>query len=91
MEAEEWRDGGKASSGEGEESEHCGYAEERNKGPAGTSWQVVMRLNRCAISPSPNEPIGHPAHVAQLVEHVLGKDEVTRSIRVVGSITRSDE
>ena len=26
-----------------------------------------------------------PAHVAQLAEHVLGKDEVTRSIRVVGS------
>jgi hypothetical protein len=30
----------------------------------------------------------HMAHVAQLVEHVLGKDEVTRSIRVVGSIPR---
>ena len=29
----------------------------------------------------------HMAHVAQLVEHVLGKDEVTRSIRVVGSIS----
>ncbi len=29
------------------------------------------------------------AHVAQLVEHVLGKDEVTRSIRVVGSIELS--
>ncbi len=29
------------------------------------------------------------AHVAQLVEHVLGKDEVTRSIRVVGSRKRS--
>jgi hypothetical protein len=28
------------------------------------------------------------AHVAQLVEHVLGKDEVTRSIRVVGSMPR---
>ena len=28
---------------------------------------------------------GARAHVAQLVEHVLGKDEVTRSIRVVGS------
>ncbi len=28
----------------------------------------------------------HKAHVAQLVEHVLGKDEVTRSIRVVGSM-----
>ena len=27
------------------------------------------------------------AHVAQLAEHVLGKDEVTRSIRVVGSTT----
>ncbi len=25
------------------------------------------------------------AHVAQLAEHVLGKDEVMRSIRVVGS------
>ena len=30
----------------------------------------------------------HMAHVAQLVEHVLGKDEVTRSIRVVGSMPR---
>ena len=33
-------------------------------------------------------PMAHDvpnAHVAQLVEHVLGKDEVTRSIRVVGS------
>ena len=29
---------------------------------------------------------GHPAHMAQLVEHVLGKDEVTGSIPVVGSI-----
>ena len=29
----------------------------------------------------------HKAHVAQLAEHVLGKDEVTRSIRVVGSST----
>ena len=28
------------------------------------------------------------AHVAQLAEHVLGKDEVTRSIRVVGSRPR---
>ncbi len=29
------------------------------------------------------------AHVAQLAEHVLGKDEVTRSIRVVGSTSCS--
>jgi hypothetical protein len=28
----------------------------------------------------------HHAHLAQLVEHVLGKDEVVRSIRIVGSI-----
>jgi hypothetical protein len=27
------------------------------------------------------------AHVAQSVEHILGKDEVTSSILVVGSIT----
>ena len=31
------------------------------------------------------------AHVAQLVEHVLGKDEVTRSIRVVGSMQDRDD
>ena len=42
-------------------------------------------------SPAPSDeerssPIdGKPAHVAQLVEHVLGKDEVTGSIPVVGS------
>jgi hypothetical protein len=39
--------------------------------------------------PKTRERIGRRAvphaHVAQLVEHVLGKDEVTRSIRVVGS------
>ena len=31
------------------------------------------------------------AHVAQSVEHVLGKDEVTGSIPVVGSILIKDE
>jgi hypothetical protein len=31
-------------------------------------------------------PHGASAHVAQSVEHVLGKDEVTSSILVVGSI-----
>jgi hypothetical protein len=30
-------------------------------------------------------PHGGSAHVAQSVEHVLGKDEVTSSILVVGS------
>jgi hypothetical protein len=30
------------------------------------------------------------AHVAQLVEHVLGKDEVTGSIPVMGSMSRDD-
>ena len=45
------------------------------------------RLKREAIDVTSDAgaPI-HKAHVAQLVEHVLGKDEVTRSIRVVGSI-----
>ena len=31
-------------------------------------------------------PYGVQAHVAQSVEHVLGKDEVTSSILVVGSM-----
>jgi hypothetical protein len=31
-------------------------------------------------------PTNRKAHVAQLVEHVLGKDEVTGSIPVMGSI-----
>ena len=31
------------------------------------------------------ERIRYCAHVAQLVEHILGKDEVTSSILVVGS------
>jgi hypothetical protein len=30
------------------------------------------------------------AHVAQLVEHILGKDEVTGSIPVVGSRQKKD-
>ena len=40
--------------------------------------------------PSP-APVGSvtSAHVAQSVEHVLGKDEVTGSIPVVGSITEN--
>ena len=32
---------------------------------------------------------GGIAHVAQLVEHVLGKDEVTSSILVIGSRLRA--
>ena len=32
---------------------------------------------------------GKPAHVAQLVEHILGKDEVISSILIMGSILRS--
>ena len=37
------------------------------------------------LSSSVSTPIAEHAHVAQLVEHVLGKDEVTSSILVVGS------
>ena len=36
--------------------------------------------------PSPAPAGLNQAHVAQSVEHVLGKDEVTGSIPVVGSI-----
>jgi hypothetical protein len=39
-------------------------------------------------SPAPNTPedTGLAAHIAQSVEHFLGKEEVTGSIPVVGSI-----
>lgn len=41
-----------------------------------------------SIATVPIGSIVERAHVAQLAEHVLGKDEVTRSIRVVGSTSR---
>ncbi len=34
-------------------------------------------------------PLARVAHVAQSVEHILGKDEVTSSILVVGSAVRN--
>ena len=37
----------------------------------GLEWQVALSLD---------------AHVAQLVEHILGKDEVSGSIPLVGSM-----
>ena len=40
-------------------------------------------------SPAPDGLVT-TAHVAQSVEHVLGKDEVTGSIPVVGSITNTN-
>src|SRR5687768_16227327 len=43
--------------------------------------KVYMSLGQAA---------GQVAHVAQSVEHVLGKDEVTSSILVVGSISGSN-
>ena len=44
----------------------------------GRNGQSVVHLSRMTFYEA-------VAHVAQLAEHVLGKDEVTRSIRVVGS------
>jgi hypothetical protein len=41
-----------------------------------------------AVAPSA-KATGAEADVAQLAEHVLGKDEVTSSILVIGSILRS--
>ena len=39
----------------------------------------------CVSYPIVDWDLGRPAHVAQLAEHILGKDEVTSSILVVGS------
>ena len=46
--------------------------------PVSRSLIRLLSLNR-------KRSFYHSAHVAQLVEHILGKDEVTGSIPVVGS------
>jgi hypothetical protein len=52
---------------------------------------LVMKSLKMTQPSNWQRAILHVAHVAQLAEHVLGKDEVTRSIRVVGSTKDSDE
>ena len=50
-------------------------------------YEVRLRAgDRASLSDSRFLFCGGFAHVAQSVEHVLGKDEVTSSILVVGSI-----
>jgi hypothetical protein len=58
----------------------CGVKRETSK-PSRRDGRSVRRFTFCDSRFTERD-----AHVAQLVEHVLGKDEVTRSIRVVGSI-----
>ena len=54
---------------------------------AGVAQLVELQPSKLDVAGS--RPVSRstttPAHLAQLAEHVLGKDEVTRSIRVVGS------
>ena len=53
---------------------------------AGVAQLVELQPSKLDVAGS--RPVSrsiNTAHVAQLAEHVLGKDEVTRSIRVVGS------
>ncbi len=62
---------------------------------SGFSWTIAGVAQLVELQPSKLDVAGsrpvsrsipmNLAHVAQLAEHVLGKDEVTRSIRVVGS------
>jgi hypothetical protein len=54
----------------------------------GRSSGVELQPSKLAVASSnlvARSNLTISAHVAQLAEHVLGKDEVTRSIRVVGS------
>ncbi len=45
-----------------------------------------MRTHLCGLSvPMMDRGLDRAAHVAQLAERILGKDEVTSSILVVGS------
>ena len=51
---------------------------------AGVAQLVELQPSKLDVAGS--RPVSRsPAHLAQLAEHVLGKDEVTSSIRVVGS------
>jgi hypothetical protein len=59
--------------------------------PTARSKQSLLDPERSEIVRDGMEYYVFNAHVAQLVEHVLGKDEVTRSIRVVGSRKDGDE
>lgn len=46
---------------------------------------LVVAIYRCPLAHW-MQSFGVWAHIAQLVEHILGKDEVTSSSLVVGSI-----
>ena len=65
--------------------------------PDRISWARVFVLNTRKESwliPTQSEASAgrqHDAHVAQLAEHVLGKDEVTGSIPVMGSMPDPDD
>ena len=56
-----------------------------NEGFAGVAQLVELQPSKLDVAGSRPVSRSYLAHVAQLAEHVLGKDEVTRSIRVVGS------
>ena len=70
------------------------FQEEKNRGFAQLSKKALVRFHGkqreegvfCRLKPWVRGR--RDAHVAQLVEHVLGKDEVSGSIPLVGS-TRS--
>ncbi len=49
----------------------------------------VGRVGVCSVA-ADESLRGLEAHVAQLVEHVLGKDEVSGSIPLVGSTEQSE-
>src|SRR5262245_48449139 len=55
-----------------------------NNESAGVAQLVELQPSKLDVAGSRPVSRSH-AHLAQLAEHVLGKDEVTRSIRVVGS------
>ena len=55
---------------------------------AGVAQLVELQPSKLDVAgsrPVSRSNVDNTAHLAQLAEHVLGKDEVTRSIRVVGS------
>jgi hypothetical protein len=62
----------------------AGVAQLVERQPSKLNVEGSSPFSRSVISNHANVTVTH-AHLAQLVEHVLGKDEVTSSILVVGS------
>ena len=69
----------------GSKLEQAGVAQWLERQPSKLRVAGSNPVSRSRFFEKQGESLADYAHVAQLVEHILGKDEVTSSILVVGS------